>query len=350
MGHLSAGNLEGAKMRWRKCLELKPDHMVCMFNLATLLAEVGEVQGAVDIMDQVLQLQPGDADNHKTMAILKFKQNKNVESVKHYMKCIKEAPLHADCYCGMGNAFVKEGKYGEAQEAYTAAANLNPGEAGYLNNIGNLLVRHHRFNTTAQHLALKYLTQVPRAAPTPTTAPRSAPRPDCGPNGTAPLPPRPDLVAGRRQAIALDGEYADGYFNLGEAYSAVNMFDRCALPPPVQCASVCAPAAAAQRRLAMRFMRVSREHGPSSPTCIVEACCMRWNPEHWQGARRAGRWRRSRQRSTSTLRVWTTSAQCTSTCASCATGAPPKTRPPPVRLGKQRRAAVFLDSRRVHHL
>jgi hypothetical protein len=47
------------------------------------------------------------------------------------------------------------------------------------------MVRHQRFNTTAQQLAIKYLLN----------------------------------------AIELDGGYADGYFNLGEAYSAMSQHD-----------------------------------------------------------------------------------------------------------------------------
>lgn len=59
-------------------------------------------------------------------------------------------------------------------------------EPGFLNNVGNLLVRHHRFNNTAQKVAIDVLSR----------------------------------------AIALDGTYADGYFNLGEALSAVSMHDK----------------------------------------------------------------------------------------------------------------------------
>ena len=82
----------------------------------------------------------------------------------------------------MGNSLIKIGRHDEALEAYQAAVNINPQEAGYLNNVGNLLVRHHRFNSTAQGLAIQYLLS----------------------------------------AIQLDDSYADGYFNLGEAYSAIH--------------------------------------------------------------------------------------------------------------------------------
>ena len=36
-------------------------------------------------------------------------------SLKPCMVFLQEAPQHAHCYCGMGNAFVKIGKYTEAQ-------------------------------------------------------------------------------------------------------------------------------------------------------------------------------------------------------------------------------------------
>ena len=185
MAQLQVGALDKAQRRWEKCVELAPDHITAMFNLATLLAERGNLVSAATMMDRVIKMQPADADNHKTLAILRFKQNLNEDAIAGYMRCIRAAPLHSDCYCGMGNSFVKIGRHEEALDAYTAAVNINPQEPGYLNNVGNLLVRHQRFNSTAQQLAIKYLLG----------------------------------------AIELDGGYADGYFNLGEAYSAVHLHD-----------------------------------------------------------------------------------------------------------------------------
>ena len=186
MAHLQVGALDKAQKRWEECMQLDPEHSVAMFNLATLLAEKGNLVDATKMMERVVEKQPNDADNHKTLAILHFKQNMNEQAIAGYMRCIRAAPLHSDCYCGMGNSFVKIGRHEEALEAYTAAVNINPQEPGYLNNVGNLLVRHHRFNNTAQMLAIRYLTD----------------------------------------AIKLDGEYADGYFNLGEAFSAIHRHDQ----------------------------------------------------------------------------------------------------------------------------
>jgi hypothetical protein len=46
----------------------------------------------------------------------------------------------------------------EALSAYNKAVSINPQEAGYLNNVGNVLVRYHRFNTTAQKVAVRCKT------------------------------------------------------------------------------------------------------------------------------------------------------------------------------------------------
>jgi hypothetical protein len=42
-----------------------------MFNLATLSAEKGDVERAISLMKDVIQLQPKDPDNHKTVGILR---------------------------------------------------------------------------------------------------------------------------------------------------------------------------------------------------------------------------------------------------------------------------------------
>ena len=182
MAHLQMGALDRAQQRWELAVQLDPEHTTASFNLATLLAERGDLAGSTRLMEKVIDMQPDDADNHKTLAILHFKQNLNEKAIAGYMRCIRAAPLHADCFCGMGNSFIKIGRHEEALDAYTAAVNINPQEPGYLNNVGNLLVRHQRFNTTAQAIAVQHL----------------------------------------QSAIDLDGGYADGYFNLGEAYSAMH--------------------------------------------------------------------------------------------------------------------------------
>lgn len=43
--------------------------------------------------------------------ILLFKQDLHEESVENFKKCIEANDKHADCYCGMGNALIKIGRY-----------------------------------------------------------------------------------------------------------------------------------------------------------------------------------------------------------------------------------------------
>eukprot|EP00961_Rhodomonas_salina_P053839 722734-Rhodomonas_salina.1 len=82
MGHLQTGDLMGAKRRWEACLEIDPNHVTGLFNFATLMAETGDIPRARDLMEKVIAIQPDDADNYKTMAILKFKQNLNVDAIR----------------------------------------------------------------------------------------------------------------------------------------------------------------------------------------------------------------------------------------------------------------------------
>lgn len=87
MGHLQAGNLALAKRRWLKCLELDPQHLTARFNLATLTAEMGDLVEATEMMREIVRQSP-DADNHKTLAILLFKQNKHEEAIHHFDMCL----------------------------------------------------------------------------------------------------------------------------------------------------------------------------------------------------------------------------------------------------------------------
>ena len=74
MAHLQMGALDRAQQRWELAVQLDPEHTTASFNLATLLAERGDLAGSTRLMEKVIDMQPDDADNHKTLAILHFKQ------------------------------------------------------------------------------------------------------------------------------------------------------------------------------------------------------------------------------------------------------------------------------------
>jgi tetratricopeptide (TPR) repeat protein len=57
MAHLQAGALEQAQKRWEECVKLDPDHLTAKFNLATLLAERGNLEGATEMMQRVIAQQ-----------------------------------------------------------------------------------------------------------------------------------------------------------------------------------------------------------------------------------------------------------------------------------------------------
>jgi Flp pilus assembly protein TadD len=86
MGHLQAGNLAKAKMRWRKCLEIDPQHSTARFNLATLTAEMGDIADATVMMREIVAQWP-EPENHKTLAILLFKQEMHEEAISQFNKC-----------------------------------------------------------------------------------------------------------------------------------------------------------------------------------------------------------------------------------------------------------------------
>eukprot|EP00281_Chroomonas_sp_CCMP1168_P007312 CAMPEP_0206261754 /NCGR_PEP_ID=MMETSP0047_2-20121206/27834_1 /ASSEMBLY_ACC=CAM_ASM_000192 /TAXON_ID=195065 /ORGANISM="Chroomonas mesostigmatica_cf, Strain CCMP1168" /LENGTH=256 /DNA_ID=CAMNT_0053689011 /DNA_START=1 /DNA_END=768 /DNA_ORIENTATION=+ len=168
--------MEKARERWERCIQIDPNHTAARHNLATITAELGDIETATRMVQELVRTaSPPDPDNYKTLAILLFKQDLHEESVEQYRRCIELDSTHGDCYCGMGNSLIKIGRTAEALDAYTAP-----------NNVGNLLTRHHRFNITAQTLAIEVLSR----------------------------------------AVALDHEYADGHFNLGEAFSAVTQHEQ----------------------------------------------------------------------------------------------------------------------------
>jgi hypothetical protein len=71
-------------------MQLDPEHSVAMSYLATPLAGKGNLVDATKMMERVVE------------------------------RCIRAAPLHSDCYFGMGNSFLKVGRHEEALTAPSA--------------------------------------------------------------------------------------------------------------------------------------------------------------------------------------------------------------------------------------
>jgi hypothetical protein len=98
---------------------LDPEHSVAMSYLATLLADKGNLVDATKMMERVVEKQPNNADNHKALSVLHFKQNMNEQAIAGYMRCIR-APLYSDCYFGMGNSLATISCHEEALTAPSA--------------------------------------------------------------------------------------------------------------------------------------------------------------------------------------------------------------------------------------
>ncbi|RNJ77381.1 MAG: tetratricopeptide repeat protein [Nitrosopumilus sp. H13] len=146
---LSSVRLAGSKSD-RMCLE------------AERKAVLGDAQGALELLEQAASLDP---KNPVTLNLLGGMLNKqgSPECVKYYERCIGANPRSYLAHNGLGNFYLKTGKFGDAEKCYTRAIAINPKRSAKIYKNRAYLREKRGGNSDAKKDLQSYLECFPRA-------------------------------------------------------------------------------------------------------------------------------------------------------------------------------------------
>jgi len=133
------GNLAGAVAEYRAVLRIKPDHAKAHYNLGLALADQGKVLEAIGQYEQALRIQPELAEAHYNLGNALLRQGKAAEAIDQYGRALRIRPGLAEAHGSLGSALLQVGKLSEAVAEYREALRINPNYVEARNNLGLVL-------------------------------------------------------------------------------------------------------------------------------------------------------------------------------------------------------------------
>jgi serine/threonine-protein kinase len=126
---LLAGKLEEARQSYRKAQELAPEYVQPLFNLALVELGAKDSTKALELLDQVIRINPNHKDAFLVRAQARLIAGMTEEAVADLEAVLKGQPENTKALILLGNARAKAGQNEEAMEAYCKAKELGDAAA-----------------------------------------------------------------------------------------------------------------------------------------------------------------------------------------------------------------------------
>jgi len=131
------GDTDGAIALYRRLVAVKPDHGQAYANLARALSESGHLDEAASAYRQASAILPASFDCHANLGSVLKLLGRNEDAVDAFRQAIAIKPDHAEAHLHLGHALRNGGRLAEAAEAYRRAVSLGPDNPEALNNLGH---------------------------------------------------------------------------------------------------------------------------------------------------------------------------------------------------------------------
>ena len=156
------GDLDGAVGQYDQALEIRPDWDMAYYNLGRALANRGDTQEAIEAYQKALRLNPKLTDARVNLAGQLAMAGRTEEAAQAGKDASVNSVERARMHFSTGNALDQQEKFEEAIKEYQEAARLQP-DFGMTHN--NLAVDYYYVGNFAEawrevHLARKYNTSV----------------------------------------------------------------------------------------------------------------------------------------------------------------------------------------------
>ena len=128
-GHLAAGDLQGARVRYESVLKLRGEDPVLLNNLANVLVLQGD-RGALDYAERAHRLAPGDAAMQDTLGWILVEQGRLQDGLRHLREARLRDPNDLEIRYHLAAALAKSGRKEEARRELEPALKAPAGTRG----------------------------------------------------------------------------------------------------------------------------------------------------------------------------------------------------------------------------
>lgn len=138
------GKLAEAEAALTRAVAVSPFHQRSRRQLAALLQSVDRQQDAVAVYEEMLRIQPEDADTHYDLGSLLLDSDLEA-ALPHLEEACRLAPARTNFLTSLGVAYIKAGRMAEAEATLRRALTLRSDDPSVGNNLGIVLIHGRRF-------------------------------------------------------------------------------------------------------------------------------------------------------------------------------------------------------------
>lgn len=109
------------------------------FNLANILKDAGDFEGAILHYNKSLEMDPGYANAHYNLGYVLSRKGRLPLAVYHYQRAIERSPRNPELLNSYGLTLLRMGIIDGAESYFRRALDIQPGHAGSTLNLNNLL-------------------------------------------------------------------------------------------------------------------------------------------------------------------------------------------------------------------
>lgn len=142
--HLTAGRHVAARREYEAIAAKFPQCTEAHFQLAVILHDQNDLDGAVRHLRKLLELQPDLAEVHYNLGTLLSRLGRRDDALAALAKCIALRPEMAEAHNNLGILLRDQGELDRASESFQQAVTLQPDFVAALVNLGTTLTRCRR--------------------------------------------------------------------------------------------------------------------------------------------------------------------------------------------------------------
>lgn len=147
------GDLAGSVRMLQKTLNLKPDHKgagealpLALQSLGTMYLKSGKGAEAVEPLEQLLKMKPGDPNAQNLLGIALIQAGSPKEAIPQLLAVLRSNRNDPGTHNNLATAYVQSGDKKNAVAHFQETVRLNPNHAGAIANLGELYLEAGQFD------------------------------------------------------------------------------------------------------------------------------------------------------------------------------------------------------------
>jgi tetratricopeptide (TPR) repeat protein len=145
------GNLNQAVEAFRLATQAEPDFAPAYRELGALLLNLKRPQEAIDAYLKLVELKPGQPENHLLLAQAQEAAGRAGQALRTYERALKLAPESTEAHYRAGALLVEQQRFAEARSILLKALELDPERPGTHRSLADALYFLKRHEEAAQH-------------------------------------------------------------------------------------------------------------------------------------------------------------------------------------------------------